>query len=120
MHSHERVVRARRLARIRNLLVPLAHLSGAVVGRIVDCLAALNALLQIRRESLVGPIHVRPMGVPARGRQFKGVQDRRHWRRLDVRHVRVPDRLTVPQATNRCAVHLDIRDDVHFRKLGEE
>src|SRR6267378_6225484 len=32
MHSHERVVRARRLARIRNFLVPLAHLSGAVIG----------------------------------------------------------------------------------------
>ena len=93
------------VARIGDVLVAFAHHAGAVVGRVVHGLAALDALPSgPRAASRTRAYMLRPVRVAAGWRDLERVQDRRHRRALDVGHVGMPDRLAVAQAADRHAV----------------
>src|SRR5258705_3084216 len=120
MRADERMARSGRFARVGHFRVAFAPHSSAVVSRVVDRLAAFDPSLEVRRERLVGEIHVRPVSVAARRRQLDCIKDRRLRRVVDVSHIGVPDRFSVAEAADRRAALLDVGDDVHLGMLGEK
>ena len=83
---------------------------------------ALDGLLQVGRQRLVGREHVGEIGVAARFRRrhLQRVQHRGLRRHVDIGHVGVPHRLAVAEIADRLAVLDHVGDDVELRMLLEK
>src|SRR5262249_40270000 len=77
--------------------------------------------LEVGWERLVGGEHVGEIGLAAGvlRRDFERVENRGLGRHIDKGHVGVPDRLAVPEISDRLAVLDHVGDYVYFRKFFE-
>src|SRR5207244_1660873 len=87
-----------------------AQLAGAVAARVVPAQPAGDLAAQLRRQRLVGEVHVAKAGVATGGRHFERIERRGARRTGDVRHGGMPGRPVGAKLTDRLAVFDDVRD----------
>ena len=104
------MVRARRVARIVDVMVAPAQHADAVVRGIVLQASPSCPTSKLRRQRLQRADHVAEVGGAAFLRHFHGIEDARCGRVFDIGHVRVPSRLGSAQSADRTTVDDDVRD----------
>ena len=120
MDADQRMHRAWRGDRVVGRRHTLAQIAAAIVGAVVLDLEAGDAVVEPLRQRLVDAIHRAERGVAPDRRHFERIQYARLRRHVEIRHVGVPHRFAVAEATDRFAVHFDVGYDVNLRQALDE
>src|SRR5262245_33808412 len=85
-------------------LEPTAQGASAIVSCIVLDRRSLNAAPKLAGQCLQGKIHVVEAGLAALRRDFNRIKYARIRRHFDIRHVRMPHEISMPERTECNAV----------------